>query len=71
MNAKLRELLKKHPAPWRTGGTGKSDPHYLREVRDATGDGIAWCGGIDGVEVAAAIVATVNEAVRGESEGAS
>lgn len=57
---KLKRLLKAHPTPWRTGHP--SDDHWRRDVRDANGRGVAWCGGPDGGDVAAAIVEAVNAA---------
>lgn len=56
----LKRLLQTHPAPWRTGTA--TDPHWCRDVRDGRGDGVEWCGGVHGAEVAAAIVEAVNAA---------
>ena len=32
------------PGPWHQGGLDRHDKHWMREVRDAKGRGIAWCG---------------------------
>ena len=57
-SSRLADVLKVHPAPWRTG----SRDQWLRDVRNSRGIGVAWCGGAHGVEAAAAIVEAVNEA---------
>lgn len=54
----------RHPLPWKTG-----KGHWAREVRDAAGDAVAWCGGSTGAADARTIVRLANAAYTRRSVG--
>lgn len=63
MAERLRALLRTAKLALPLGVTTSRDAHWLREVRDAAGLGIAWCGDADEALAHAqvrAIVAAVN-----------